>query len=188
MYIGPNLNYVIYFTADTHFCHTNIINLSKRPFVPYNSKHMNQSLVTYWNEVISDNDIVYHLGDFGLGRRKDLQWILDSLNGEKHLILGNHDKRNGVQKLSGWQSISNYIELEHNKIKFVLFHYPIGSWNKMHRGSVHLHGHSHGSYKLTRGRMMDVGVDCNDYRPISIEYVCNKLIKKEIYKSDEVNR
>lgn len=54
-----------FFTSDTHFGHANIINLCNRPFKDVN--HMNNMLVENWNSVVSDDDTVFHLGDFALG-------------------------------------------------------------------------------------------------------------------------
>lgn len=54
-----------FFTSDTHFGHANIINLCNRPFKDVN--HMNDMLVENWNSVVSDDDTVFHLGDFALG-------------------------------------------------------------------------------------------------------------------------
>lgn len=47
-----------FFTSDTHFGHANIINLCKRPFRDVN--HMNDMLVENWNNVVTDDDTVFH--------------------------------------------------------------------------------------------------------------------------------
>ena len=53
---------MIYFTADTHFCHSNIINLSNRPFRDIDT--MNKQLIQNWNAYVTDRDEIYILGDF----------------------------------------------------------------------------------------------------------------------------
>lgn len=163
---------MIYFTSDTHFSHANAIKFDSRPFKDV--KEMNQAMIDNWNSVVNHEDTVYHLGDFGFGKRSRLEYIFACLNGTKHLILGNHDKHNDVHKFA-WDSVNDYLEINHRKTKMVLFHYPIGSWNKLARGAMHLHGHSHGNYSRTGGRMLDVGVNMNNYYPISIDGVYNKL-------------
>lgn len=77
-----------FFTSDTHFGHANIINLCKRPFRDVN--HMNDMLVENWNSVVTDDDTVFHLGDFALGGSDVWNKVLSRLNGKMYLILGNH--------------------------------------------------------------------------------------------------
>ena len=54
-----------YFTADTHFGHGNIIKYCNRPFK--NHLEMDDELIRRWNNVVSNEDEVYHLGDFEFG-------------------------------------------------------------------------------------------------------------------------
>jgi calcineurin-like phosphoesterase family protein len=51
--------------------------------------------------------------------------------------------------------------------QLVLCHYPLRSWNRMGRGALNLHGHSHGRLGPLP-RQIDVGVDCWDFRPITL--------------------
>jgi calcineurin-like phosphoesterase family protein len=148
---------------------------------------MNETLIENYNNVVKRNDIVYHLGDFCFAGFKEAESIFNRLNGQKILIEGNHDS-DSCFKLK-WAWIKNYYELKTEKANFVLFHYPIQSWNGFHRGAVHLHGHSHCNIKNKNIRRIDVGVDnplC-DYRPFSIDEIIkiNSDIKIENY--DEKN-
>lgn len=77
----------VYFTSDTHFYHSNIIGFCKRPFK--NVEDMNETLIGNWNRVVSQDDIVFHLGDFCLGGSHEWTKILNRLNGKIYLILGN---------------------------------------------------------------------------------------------------
>lgn len=79
----------IFFTADHHFGHENIIKFSERPFESL--EHMNEELIKRWNEKIGPGDTVYHLGDISLGKPDFTKEILDRLNGNIHLIKGNHE-------------------------------------------------------------------------------------------------
>jgi calcineurin-like phosphoesterase family protein len=60
-------------------------------------------------------------------------------------------------------------------MKFILFHYPIQSWNGAFRGAIHLHGHSHGHVKSENIKRMDVGVDCCNYKPINLDEIMLKM-------------
>lgn len=89
---------MIYFIADTHFYHENIIKYCNRPFK--NSKQMNEYIVNKWNSVVTKDDIVYHLGDVGFGSTDELKELVGRLNGTKILIRGNHDYKRGI---NGWK-------------------------------------------------------------------------------------
>ena len=166
---------MIWFTSDTHFNHANIIKYSERPFE--NINEMTEVMITNWNSRVMPGDVVYHLGDFGLsyGRRHaaTIDSLLARLVGNKFLIRGNHD-REEVYKNTQWTKVEHYHELtvktkDNNAQKIVLAHYAHRVWNKMHYGSWMLHGHSHGSLDDIGGKTVDVGVDCWNYAPVSLD-------------------
>jgi calcineurin-like phosphoesterase family protein len=92
--------------------------------------------------------------------------LLEALAGRKHLIIGNNDGP-ATAGLSGWASVQAYAELEVDGAFLVLCHYPLRSWNRMARGALDLHGHSHGRL-APLPRQVDVGVDAWDFRPIAL--------------------
>ncbi len=159
----------IFFTADTHFAHKRIIELAKRPFTTV--EEMDEVMIKRWNAVVTENDVVYHLGDFAW---TDHTPYLRQLNGQKHLILGNHDYDNRVDKAKGWHSVERYRELKIGDDNLVLFHYAMRVWNKSHHGSISLYGHSHGNL-LGDDQSLDVGVDCWMFAPITLEQIKNRL-------------
>ena len=55
----------VWFTADTHIGHRNIIKYCQRPFSDV--EDMNKTLISNWNKVVGINDYVFHLGDFSVG-------------------------------------------------------------------------------------------------------------------------
>jgi calcineurin-like phosphoesterase family protein len=82
---------MLYFTADTHFFHSNIINLCSRPF--NNLENMHKKLIQNWNSCVTNRDEIYILGDFIFkGSGLEANQLLKKLNGRKYLIKGNHDK------------------------------------------------------------------------------------------------
>ena len=174
---------MIYFTADTHFNHANIINLNQRPFS--NVEQMNEVLIQNWNSCVGDNDEIYIVGDFMFnnGTGKEANNILNRLNGVKYLIKGNHDENYLEDEdfdEGNFLLIDNYHAFYYNKIKIILFHYPILEWDNYNSDTIHLYGHVHNCRKfpeqqqrinLLGKRAINVGVDVNDYKPISIEKI-----------------
>jgi calcineurin-like phosphoesterase family protein len=96
---GFDGGYMNYFTADTHFFHKSLIHdriFSNRDFLCV--EEMNEQIMDAWNEVVCDQDTVYHLGDIALvdGKTKayeKVDQLLKSLNGQIVFIKGNHDSR-----------------------------------------------------------------------------------------------
>ena len=166
---------MIYFTSDTHFWHKAIIQYCNRPWA--NPEEMNEGLISNWNSRVRPDDTVYHLGDFAFSGGGKAGAIFDRLHGFKHLIKGNHDNKQ-ICKLP-WHSVHDYrtlrpieyvVEETGDLLKtpqIVLMHFPILSWENMHHGSWHLHGHCHGSL-VPRGLRLDVGVDPSGLYPMSL--------------------
>jgi calcineurin-like phosphoesterase family protein len=135
---------MIYFTADTHFNHSNVINLCGRPFDSI--EQMNAVLIENWNSCVTGQDEIYILGDFIFRKNGEkANEIIRKLNGKKYLIRGNHDRfiDSSTFDRSGLEWIRDYHVLEYNKQRFVLFHYPIYEWDGYFRDSIHLYGHIH---------------------------------------------
>ncbi len=166
----------LFFTSDHHFGHENIIKYCHRPFE--NVKEMNEILIQRWNEKIKPQDTVYHIGDFGLTYKENLQTIVERLNGKIHLITGNHDSA-ALQIKHKFQWVKEYYELkvkdpdcENGVQRIILFHYAMRTWRGSGRGNWHLYGHSHGTLPdLEDSLSFDVGVDCHDFYPLSYDEV-----------------
>jgi len=169
----------IYITADHHFSHGNIIKFCNRPFE--NSWEMDKFMINEWNSIIKDYDLVYYLGDFGLGSPKYLyENIISKLNGKIYFIKGNHDKSiDKIQnKYNSFEWIKDFYKLKiENKQPISLFHRPIESWDNKNYGSIHFHGHSHGKCRIIENRL-DVGVDNIGYKPLKLEELL-EIINKQ---------
>lgn len=173
---------MIYFTSDTHFGHEGILKHDQRPFL--NTQDMENHIVHYWNRVVESGDTVYHLGDFGFGNKEENTRILSRLNGQKHLIVGNHDRK-GVVKAEGWVTVRPYHRINVDlggvhKQKICMMHYPITSWDCQSHGSWMLHGHCHGNLKDRGGKIMDVGCMNHHYVPISVEAISFEMSYRDI--------
>ena len=157
----------IWFTSDHHFGHKNIIKYSNRPF---NSiEEMDETLVNNWNQLVKKTDFVYHLGDFSFG---DFEEYEKKLNGNIIFIKGSHDKYNTPYMLV--TKPSGLLDEYGNQKTIVLCHYAMRSWEISHYASWHLFGHHHGKLE-PYGLSFDVGVDCWDYKPVSLKQVEEKM-------------
>jgi calcineurin-like phosphoesterase family protein len=163
-----------WFTADTHFGHNNVIKYCNRPFSYI--EEMDDELISRWNEVVKKEDIVWHLGDFCFSHPDT---YLDRLNGNIKIIMGSHDgilastKKQGVI-CSMMEVISTPFFKGDYNIKMTLCHYALRSWPLSHYGTWHLFGHHHGNLE-PYGMSFDVGVDCWNFYPVSMEEVAEKM-------------
>jgi len=171
---------MIYFTADQHFGHSNIIKLCGRPYS--NAEEMDEDLIAKWNTTVAPEDTIYVLGDFMYKSKHPLAWYTDTLNGKKHLVRGNHDHAVDEIYLKHFEEVRDLIYLDVDKTSLVLLHYPMLSWRRRARGAIHLYGHVHGAIlpPLANQRAYNVGVDTNDFRPISLPDIITKMLAKEI--------
>jgi calcineurin-like phosphoesterase family protein len=171
----------IFFTADTHFHHANIIKYANRPFA--NVQEMDETIITNWNSKVKRDDIVYHDGDFVFGPNKirDAANLRRRLNGRIHLIWGNHDNQN-PEFASIFDSAQDYLEISVNKQRIILMHYAMRIWNKSHHGTWMLYGHSHGTLPDDPNLLsFDIGVDCHNFFPLSFDEVA-AIMKKKTWK------
>lgn len=180
----------LFFTSDTHANHFNIIDSCHRPFK--DEKEMNEALINNWNSVVSDDSIVFHLGDFAWGGYNKWKQFRDKLNGHIVLIKGNHDDRNLTQ--SGESEFFNYVSYQmklriENRAVY-LNHYPFLAYAGIYREPQDqawaLHGHIHLGPNSLEGKdiprmqyllptQYDVGVDMNNYTPISWNELKEKI-------------
>lgn len=179
-------------TADQHFNDPNIIKNAKRPFSSV--EEMNAVMIQRWNERVRPSDEIFCLGDFiRAGGTKDMpavSRILQQLNGQKWLILGNHDrKRKAITDNPHWHKVVDYHEIKvdlggEHKQRFILFHNALRTWTNQHRGSYLCHGHSHGSLFDVGGKTTDVGVDCHNFYPISVYDVDKYMRNRPVVTND----
>lgn len=183
-----------FFTADTHFGHKRICELSKRPFGSI--EEHDEQLIMRWNTMVAPSDVVYHLGDVGLCKKDRFAEILSRLNGEIRLIKGNHDDKNAIDKpglrerfswIKDLYLVKEPLRAEYgipksngecetsNKLYIQLCHYPMVYWFNSDHGTWLLHGHCHGSYADPKRLVLDVGVDSWDYAPVKLERVIEAM-------------
>lgn len=173
--VFPDSNKV-FFTSDTHFGHPKIIEYCKRPFDSI--EDMDECLIQNWNSKVSPADTVFHLGDFAFGGASFWASTISKLNGNIHLIIGNHDIRNlkeGFIKLFKTVAFQQTIKIDNKSV--ILNHYPFLCYSGDHEGVYQLFGHIHSGPNSTsrdvakmyilEKNQYDVGVDNNNYAPMS---------------------
>ena len=194
----------LFFTSDTHYSHSNICSATTNWSVnegyarKFDSlQDMNQRLVDNINNMVGENDILIHLGDWSFGGFDKIEEFRSQINCKNiHLVLGNHDhhierNKEGIQKL--FSSVQQYLRLDVRrpvnkatveKFTFVCMHYPITSWHDMNQGVIHLHGHVHlpANLRLAEGKAMDVGVDGNKLEPLSLNEILSIMKDRPIKK------
>jgi calcineurin-like phosphoesterase family protein len=203
-----NIMNEIFFTADCHFSHPNVVlhcdrsrwiypNSNYDPAKPYHFKSNNpkavnmeqhdNDLVDNWNSIVGKKDTVYILGD--LAWRNHSHFIMRLNGSPKFLLRGNHDKMNGESynlfaELGGARyqySFFTQIQKQH----IMLSHCPYESWFSSCHGSWNLHGHSHGRMKERVDMLrVDVGVDCWGYFPVPWDVIVKKMKIKEQMKKE----
>ena len=152
----------VLFTADEHYGHKNIITYCDRPFKTV--YEMDGEIAKRHNEVVSENDIVVHAGDFALCSAKHAENYIRQLNGMHIFLQGSHDR---------WAKNRNLryiLELTIEKQLIVVCHYAMRTWHKSHYNSFNLYGHSHGKLR-PEGKSWDIGVDNNGFYPVSWEQI-----------------
>lgn len=176
----------VWFTADLHFGHANIIDYSGRPFADVAA--MNDALVERWNDTVAADDTVWVLGDVALGRIEESLTHVSHLAGHKGLLAGNHDRCwiGHGRRAEGWTERylrAGFDEVRQGETMLTIAGTDVLACHFPYRGDSHdqdryvehrpadrgrwlLHGHVHERWRQ-RGRMINVGVDAWDYRPVS---------------------
>lgn len=165
----------IWFTADLHLGHKNILTYCSRPFVDVES--MGVYLEEMWNGAVMEDDVVWVLGDFAMGDVQETLKSVGRLKGRKHLVVGNHDrpfrKPQGVWERryidAGFDGVHHgWVNLDLGGEQFLACHFPYTSDPRgrtrfdvdrpSDTGLFLLHGHVHGRWRRY-GNQIDVGVD-----------------------------
>lgn len=168
-----------FFTSDQHFGHRGVLSprmAAPRPFASV--EEHDATLVARWNAVVRPGDTVWCLGDFAYKCTEDhARRLFARLAGRKLLVRGNHEKL-GV-RMPWAEPVRDVAHIAlHDRDGTPrgvwLSHYAHRVWPRMHRGDLHLYGHSHGTLPGT-ATSLDVGVDCWDYAPVTLDGILARL-------------
>ena len=176
----------ICFTSDTHLGHSNIAGPNSKwenGYRTFNSvKEMDDTIIKNINDMVGENDILYHLGDFSFGPVTKYRNRIKCKN--IHLIKGNHDRFRNLDK-SLFLTINSALDVKIKGRNFYLHHYACRVWNRSHHRCIHLYGHSHGSIDDNWGLSMDVGIDnayklFGEYRPFTEKEILDIMGNRDI--------
>ena len=181
---------MIFVTSDLHFCHDREFIWGARGYADVNE--MNEAQVCKWNEVVTDEDEVWVLGDLMLGDSEQGLSYLKQLKGKIHVCLGNHDtsKREKAYRDLGWD-VQLCARMKYKKISFYLSHYPTITHNidekELWQVVVNLYGHIHQTANFYHDDpwMYHVGVDSHDGYPVSMDQVLAD-IRAEMKRCEEM--
>lgn len=183
----------VFFTSDPHFFHTNIIKYCNRPFKTV--EEMNETLINNWNKKVGLADVVICTGDFAFGKctPHDVAEVVKSLNGIIYLVEGNHDwgvVRKAQSKYQLFKEVHRELDIriitnEENPGDYIdihCAHFPKLVWNRSHYGAWHVFGHCHSTSPIPNQNInqYDVGVDGNNFEPVSVKEVGAIITKRHL--------
>jgi len=181
---------MIWFVADYHFGHEGILTHHLTRDADFGSVGaMDDAMIDGTNAVVKPNDTLYVIGDFGWKSRKYGHYRVRLNVRQLHIIRGNHDRPRLARFCSTFTDMKHIkvqVEGLNHRVKIHMCHYPILSWDAMHRGGIHLYGHCHGMSEARLDeihpsrRSMDVGIDnihrlTGEWRPISFDEVFDRF-------------
>jgi calcineurin-like phosphoesterase family protein len=162
-----------WFTSDWHLGHTNIIQYSHRPF--WHVDQMDDTIIANVNDRVKENDRLFNLGDVAFRKDKLAFYRARLICKNIFVIPGNHDKEKELVK--HFTVLPQCYMYENAGFRIVLCHYAMRVWLHSHHGAGHLFGHSHSALPGT-STSMDVGVDCWDYKPISLDQIKTEFSRR----------
>ena len=170
----------IYFTSDLHFGHRNVLRFCNRPWT--DEKEMGPALIANWNAVVSDNDIVFVLGDtFWFNDSRAIKKTLSQLKGKTiYIIPGNHDEFEHYPRIILCHDVvCCWVTQDGRKKREIwMSHYPMMTWPHRENGALQFFGHIHSNPDRDEGvdqdlplhwNQADVGCDYWDYKPVQLE-------------------
>lgn len=195
----------IYLTSDLHLGHDKDFIYKPRGFNSVDEA--NESIISNWNSIINEDDLIYVLGDLTLGDIETNIKLIEQLKGKLFVIVGNHDTDN---RLNYYSTCHNIIDIQYayrikyRKKLFWLSHYPTNTSNDYSVSDSNnkidttiknrirkeptvwnLHGHTHSNEvfqsDLSYGHY-NVALDAHDNKPVNIETIIDDIKVREFYR------
>ena len=170
----------IYFSSDTHFCHSQPFLFEPRGFTSV--KEMNEAIVERFNSVVDNEDDLYLLGDILMGELEEAIEYLKRLNGRIHIVCGNHCTN---RRIEAYKNLSNVVEvietatkIKYRKWLFYISHWPalVSNFEEYRKfWSLHGHTHSKDKYQFAKNCAYNVACDAHNCYPIEIEQIIEDI-------------
>jgi len=160
---------IVRFIADLHLSHQNMATRRGFSTIEEHDEH----IIAKWNSVVNKRDVTYILGDVTMEKSAPYP-LLDHLNGIKHIVLGNHDRRQDTKKLFDYaESVAGMIQYK----GIMLTHAPIHPMELEYRFNKNIHGHIHDKvvmkmldgWEIPDERYFCVSCEQVDYLPKSLK-------------------
>ena len=196
----------IWITSDWHFNHAGINKATSkwtkskptRDFPTLDD--MNTHIIDNINALVKPGDTLWNLGDVIFGNVSTLPDLMKRINcKDVRLLPGNHDKAIKEHRIndagrrvpngklgSCFSDVRSKHRLKVGDLRIYLLHEPMHTWPGINKGFMHLFGHCHGNLPERDLRCMDVGVDPNDYKPLLLDDVIERLKKVDVKNSPDV--
>ena len=160
----------IFFIADTHFGSETVRRYENRPFA--NTQEMDEKMIECWNSVVTPDDIVWHLGDFGEEGHEEQ--VLSKLNGTILFVKGNHDtESNGYYRQAGFHEVYDYPILFNSF--WMLSHEPLYVSENTPYANIFGHVHQNPMYKDYSKHHFCVSAERIRYTPILFEEIVKRV-------------
>jgi len=168
----------IFFTADEHYGHANVIKYCNRPFsdIACMNAELEANVLITMAPFKKDAPVVlYHVGDYSFSH----EYKREGPANIQHIYLkGNHDRPSMCDAFS--------LVIQHHGVHINAVHWPEFADNKY---AINIVGHVHTlwKYKMQGGSfLVNVGVDQWGFRPVSIEEIFQlwKRVKQGREKQD----
>lgn len=175
-----------WFSSDWHLGHKNVIRFDDRPFATI--EEHDKAIIDNYNEVVVEEDNFYFLGDLSYKINTNrVDYYLSQLNGNKFFIKGNHCNSKIVKLYEKHGTyLGQLAEITIEQQLIIICHYSMRVWNKSHRGSWHLYGHSHGSLEhLPNGKSFDVATNLWNYYPLEFAKIKEEMEKRDYKQLDK---
>ena len=175
----------IYLSSDFHFCHDREFIYKPRGFNTI--EEMNRAIIENWNNVVTEDDDGYILGDIMLKDNEVGAELLCQLHGRLHIVLGNHDTTTREQiyrESPNVVEVAEAIKIKYNKHHFFMCHYPTMTGNlekeALTQMTLNLHGHTHSKEHFYNDipYMYNVAVDAHRCKPVLIDKVIEEMYEK----------
>lgn len=186
----------VFFASDSHFRHQMVAGM--RGFAG-RDEH-DEAVIASWNKAVRPGDMVWHLGDVGLGNEAEILERAARLNGAKHLVTGNHDPvwpghRDSRKRQRRWleifESVQAFAKTRIAGRTVLLSHLPyLGAGDhtaeerhtqfRLHdEGAWLVHGHTHSRERLDGPHSVHAGLDAWGLRPVSEAEIAALISKAE---------